>query len=223
MMDDQTEEAVQGVNERQNWGTSHNRMNAELIIAEYNALRDEILRQADRQVQSVTIAVIALGTLVATGTQFKSAALIFIYPLLASALAAIWAAEDRGIQATGAYIWKVIEEKRAGVQNMSWEHFVANNPGMFRTNHRNAIRLYFVGSAIAAIILGISIPQQSYILTAFAAGAYLPQSVSSDDVLLLIAVISVMITFIILYTLVGGSAKWRAKITKEAEKEESGS
>src|SRR5262245_38896485 len=83
----------------------------ELVVAEYNTMRDEILRRADRQVQTVTLTVIALGTLLAAGIQFKSAPLIFIYPLLAAALAAVWAAEDRGIQATGAYIWRIIEDQ----------------------------------------------------------------------------------------------------------------
>jgi hypothetical protein len=67
----------------------------------------------------------------AAGIQFKSAPLVFIYPLLAAALAAIWAAEDRGVQASGAYIWKVIEERRAGLNHMSWEHVVAENKRIF--------------------------------------------------------------------------------------------
>ena len=170
--------------------------------------------------QAVTLTVIALGTLLATGIQFKSAPLIYIYPLLAAALAAIWAAEDRGIQATGAYIWRVIEERRAGMQYMSWEHFAADNKRIFRSNHRNAIRLYFIGSAIAVIILGISIPQSSGILVAVAAGDYLPHALSSDDVLLMIAGISVILTGIILFSLSSGSPKWRAQITRSLEEYE---
>jgi hypothetical protein len=197
-----------------------NKVTVELVIAEYNTLRDEILRRSDRQVQTVTLTIIALGTLLAAGIQFKSAPLIFIYPLLAAALAAIWAAEDRGIQATGAYIWRIIEEQRAGIQYMTWEHFAADNKRIFRTNHRNAIRLFFLGSAIAVIILGVSIPQPSNILTAFAAGDYLPQAISSDDVLLMIAVISAALTCIILFTLTSGSPDWRAKMTKSFEKQD---
>src|SRR5690349_1661050 len=127
MTADEHDVAAQGAGEQEKKDHDLSKVTVELIIAEYNTLRDEMLRRSDRQVQAVTFTVIALGTLLATGIQFKSAPLIYIYPLLAAALAAIWAAEDRGIQATGAYIWRVIEERRAGMQYMSWEHFAADN------------------------------------------------------------------------------------------------
>jgi hypothetical protein len=82
--------------------------------------------------------------------------------------------------------------------------------------------LYFTGSAIAVIILGISIPQPSAILIAFATGAYRPHAMSSDDVLLIMAVMSAVFTCIILFTLTGGSPDWRANITRDSEKYETG-
>jgi hypothetical protein len=76
--------------------------------------------KGDGQVQSVTVAVIALTPLFVADTQWKSAALVFVCPLLAAALAWNWTAEDRGIQATSVYIWQVIEEKCAGLRYMTW-------------------------------------------------------------------------------------------------------
>src|SRR6185312_11309585 len=114
MTADEKNSSAHGIGEQEEKEHGLNKVTVELVIAEYNTLRDEILRRSDRQVQTVTLTIIALGTLLAAGIQFKSAPLVFIYPLLAAALAAIWAAEDRGIQATGAYIWRIIEEQRAG-------------------------------------------------------------------------------------------------------------
>jgi hypothetical protein len=59
----------------------------------------------------------------------------------------------------------------------------------------------------------MSIPQPSAMLTAVATGAYLPHSMSSDDVHLMIAMISIVTTGAILFTLPGGSSDWRAKMT----------
>jgi hypothetical protein len=186
----------------------------ELVVAEYNTLRDEIMRRSDRQVQIMTITIIALGTLFAAGIQYKSAALILIYPLLAAALAAVWASDDRTIQATGAYIWKVIEEERTGLTFMGWEHFVADRPSLFRSVHRVAIRIFFVGSAIVAIIVGLSVSQQSQKAEAFQIAPYVPLNLTTDDLLLLIAIPSVLFALVVLATLPSGSSKWRASVTK---------
>lgn len=191
----------------------HTRLNSitvQLFIAEYNAMRDEILSRSDRQVQITTIAVLALGTLFAAGTQFQSATLLLIYPLVAAGLCASWSAEDAGIQAQGAYIWRVIEERA----HMRWEHFVADNPAVFRRGFRNAVRFFYALSEVAAIILGVSISQQSEIVRAFVSGSFAPQALTADDVLLGLACLSLVGTLYVSLTLPSGSAEWRRSVTR---------
>jgi hypothetical protein len=189
----------------------------ELMIAEYNSLRDEIVRASDREMQLATVSIIALGTLFATGIQFKNANLIFIYPLLAFALAAMWVAEDKRIQAVGAYIWKRMEGDMNGVTYMWWEHFVADSPRLFRSGFRNSTRLFYTCSAAAALILGVSISQHSYIVAAFLGGSYLPQGISLDDILLLIAGLSTLAMLFVLRPTSVGSENWRKKITSSVD------
>jgi hypothetical protein len=102
---------------------------------------------------------------------------------------------------------------------MTWEHFVAEIPCVFRTGHRVAIGRYYVRSAVAAIILGISIPQQSNIITAFQSGWYVPQGASVDDMLLVIAAISVLLVLVLFVVILSaGSTKWRERITAKRDK-----
>ena len=102
---------------------------------------------------------------------------------------------------------------------MSWEHFVAAHPWVFRINYWIGARLFFLGTSVAAIILGASTSKDSKIAQGIERGAYTLQICSSEDVLLLIAGISTIITLIIMFTLVGGS--WREKIVKPNAKKRS--
>ena len=63
-----------------------------LVVAEYSALREEILQRMRTEAQLTTFALVALGTLLAAGVQFKNADLILVYPFVALALAIAWAA-----------------------------------------------------------------------------------------------------------------------------------
>jgi hypothetical protein len=134
-MDNQVQDEAREVGEKVSANRSLNLVTVELVVAEYNTLRDEILRASDRKIQLATIATIAIGTLFAAGIQSGNAYLILVFPILAAAVAALWAAEDRTIQTIGAYIQKTIEEERAGIDNLSWEHFVAAHPWVFRINY----------------------------------------------------------------------------------------
>jgi hypothetical protein len=181
------------------------------------------LRRAACQVQSATIAVIALATLFATGIERGSATLAFNYPALAAALAGSGPAEDSGILATGAYFWKAIEEKRSDLAYMTWQHFAAEAPVLVRTGQRVAIFPYHLFSLLAAIVLGISIPSHSKITRAFQAGSSIPQGVSADDILLLNATLSVLVIILtLLVMLPAGSPKWREKSTAKIAKFEIG-
>lgn len=97
--------------------TSH-----ELIIAEYTALRDEILHLTDMQHQLTTITFLTFGTLMAAGIQFKNTSIILIYPILALFVSASWFNYAYDIDVLGDYIESHIEIT-VGTKNIGWENY----------------------------------------------------------------------------------------------------
>jgi hypothetical protein len=128
------------------------------VLAEYNALREEILKHTEIQHQFISLALIAPGTILAFGLQAKNAALILLYPALAMFLSIAWASQDRGNRIIGAYIRTRIESK-IGEDLIGWEHFLVANRNKFKRPSLNflASRGIFIGTEILAILVGISI------------------------------------------------------------------
>ncbi len=91
-------------------------------LAEYAALRDEILKRMEHQHLTLSLGVIAPGTLFAAGIQGKSGLVILVYPVLALFLAISWASANRQIEQIGAYIKERIET-RAEPSGQGWQHF----------------------------------------------------------------------------------------------------
>jgi hypothetical protein len=54
-----------------------------LIIAEYNAMREEILKLVENQHQILSLSLIAPGTILAIGFQTRNASIMYLYPILA--------------------------------------------------------------------------------------------------------------------------------------------
>ena len=188
-------------------GKSLDSVTVDLVVAEYNTLRDEILRASDRKIQLATITTIALGTLLATGIQFGNASLILVYPIFAAAVATLWAAEDTSIQTIGAYIQVKIEEELAGIEYLGWEHFVDRHPKILRSGYSLGAGLFFFGTSVAAMILGVSISKYSKGAPIIEAGVYFPTGFTSEDIFLLISAISLSITFIIMFLWVGRASR----------------
>jgi hypothetical protein len=127
-----------------------------LVAAEYSALRAEILQRMQTEAQLTTFALVALGTLLAAGVQFKNADLILVYPFVALALAIAWAAEDRGIQYVGLYIAGVLEGHRVDKHLLSYETYIRKVPG-FRGWYRNSVRLLFLLTQVLTLFIANSI------------------------------------------------------------------
>jgi len=127
-----------------------------LVVAEYSALREEILQRMRTEAQLTTFALVALGTLLAAGVQFKNADLILVYPFVALALAIAWAAEDRGIQFVGLYIAGVLEGYRVDKHLLSYETYIRKVQG-FRGWYRNAVRLLFLLTQVLTLFIANSI------------------------------------------------------------------
>jgi hypothetical protein len=149
------------------------------LLAEYEALRAEILKRTEIQHQLISLALIATGTFLATG----SATARLAYPILAVFLAAAWAQSDIRIEQLGAYIEKRVEERLLG-DNLGWEHFCKplHDTPKLRSLAHFASRGVFCGTQILTVLV-------SFLTTSFP---------TEDIVLLVVDSLAVILTVILL-------------------------
>ena len=131
-----------------------------LMLAEYNALRAEMLKRTELQHQLLSLALVAPSTILAFGYQAKNAFPILLYPILALFLAMAWASNDRRVRQMGAYIRGRVEAK-VGEENIGWEHFSTatriGHIGRFGTLNFWASRGIFLGTQLLTMFVGISL------------------------------------------------------------------
>ncbi len=128
----------------------------DLIIAEFTALRAELIKLTDLQHQLFSIALLSFATLMGAGIQFKITSLLLIYPILVLFLNAAWFNHAYGIDMLGHYIQNHIESK-VGTENIGWENH----------SHKNSIphsilaflgaRGIFPATQVIALIAGVSV------------------------------------------------------------------
>ena len=136
----------------------------DFLLAEYSALRDEILKRSEIQHQLVSLSLIATGTFLTIGSTTATLA----YPILATFLAAAWAQNDFRIRQMGMYIKKRIEEKLLG-SNLGWEHVHASSPSIANLGSLSlfASRGIFVGTQILTVLISLlktSFPTENIVL-----------------------------------------------------------
>jgi hypothetical protein len=124
-----------------------------LQIAEYNALRGEIVKRMDVESQFITFTVIVFGTLVSVGVQNKIASLLLLYPLLALFFAIGWSHSDYRVRQIGTYIKNQIEGA-GGKTNIGWEHYLEMHP---YSRYYWMSRGIFLSTQVVAIIIGVSL------------------------------------------------------------------
>lgn len=137
-------------------------------LAEYNALRAEILKRFEIQFQLVSLAIIAAGTIFITGIQTADhrvgTVLILGYPILALFLATAWGHNDRRVWQLGTYIREHIETA-LGVERLGWEHHhVASPLGPRYILH--AMKGVFLGTEGFAIVTSVFVARIDVIATA---------------------------------------------------------
>jgi len=152
-----------------------------LVVAEYNALREDILKSKDLQHQITSVALIALGTLLPIGLQTKNASIILIYPIMGLFLAAAWLSHSHAVHKVASYIQKRIELK-VGVNNIGWEHYIRENIEPYLVIGFLGTRAIFIATELLAIIVGISIAKFNV----------------TENVLLVASVLSTALTIIML-------------------------
>ena len=142
---------------------------SKLRLAEYSALRVEILKRTDIQHQLLSLSIIALGTFVTFGLE-DSPTLLLVYPILAAFLSASWSHHDIRIGQIGQFIRDYHEKKFFGKEN-GWESVHPSSEAGRLVGHRGrlASRGILVGSQILAIALTLiktGFPAQDILLIA---------------------------------------------------------
>lgn len=136
--------------------TQQSHLSNDFIVAEFTALREEILKLTDMQHQLVAITVLTFGTLMVGGIQYKNASIILVYPVLALFLSAGWFTHAYGIDMLGHYIQRHIEVK-VGIENIGWENHSRNNSIPHYILAFLGARGIFPVTQVIAIIVGISL------------------------------------------------------------------
>lgn len=123
-------------------------------IAEYSALRDEILKRTEVQHQILLLTITALGAFLSNSSKAAITA-ILVFPILALFLAAAWAHSDIRIRQIGAYI-RSQESQLSGI-GRGWENYLHSTTPTARLGSLAffASRGIFVGAQILSMCIAL--------------------------------------------------------------------
>jgi hypothetical protein len=140
------------------------------VLAEYAALREEILQNGKTQFEIVAVTLLIAGTFLTFGMQTSiafSEAALFVYPPLAALLCAAWSFIDVDTGLVGEYIHDHIER-----DGMQWEHHLRklSEQGRIATIRQMRLRTFavrgiFLGSQVLAAglaLIRIDFPNYSW-------------------------------------------------------------
>ncbi len=150
----------------------------DLVVAEYCALREEIVKRIELQHKLAQLTIVFFGTLVGIALERGAPMLLFSYPLVSVCIAMLWGQNDVRVRQIGTYIRDVLEH-RAGnlvsprgttstVAPWGWEHYrstiTVHWPGSLALRGTQAALL---GSQALALFLGLQHSDYSLDLPAF--------------------------------------------------------
>jgi hypothetical protein len=126
----------------------------QLVLAEYSALRQEILKRIEARYQLISLTLIIAGTILTFGLQPDSpSAILFVFPILSAFLASIWSHNLRMIRRVSNFIRDHIEAKyiatgwegaiKDEVYSLSWLSGIIASSGIF------------LGTEIITLMLGL--------------------------------------------------------------------
>jgi hypothetical protein len=132
--------------------------NMGLLIAEYNALREEILKGSEVQYQLIALTLTAFGLILTVGLQAKNVSILLVYPILALFLATVWTNTQARNAGIGAYIRKNIEP-RAAEKAIGWESYLHQTWTWreFRGITSAGSSAIFIITELLAIFVGLSV------------------------------------------------------------------
>jgi hypothetical protein len=152
-----------------------------LLLAEYGALRDEIIKRIEIEHQLISLALIAPGTILAIGVQTREAALLLLYPILACFLSAVYAFNEYRIFEIGNYIRNRIEP-RVGENNIGWETFRPSRGLFYSAVGVLGSGAIFIGTELLVLLTAILLDKFN----------------NTDIILLVLAIVSTILSTIIL-------------------------
>jgi hypothetical protein len=166
----------------------------DILLAEYAALRAEILKRTEVRYQLMTVALLAPGTILAFGVQSKNASLLLLYPAFALFLSTAWASNFRSVRRLGAYIKTRIETT---LGYMDWEHIVASQFHSHSLTYL-AARGIFIGTQLITMTVGLTIASLPSVK--FGGAEWITVSPIDPllDVSLILGIVSILTTLFVL-------------------------
>ena len=165
-----------------NWNTT-------LVTAEYNTLREEILKRVETRYQLLSLSVTALAALLAFGSETKNATLILLYPVLALCLAISWLSNSHDIWNLSDYIMDI--EDKVGPENLHWEGYRNSAEKMTRAAKLLSVgsKGIFVITELLALLIGIIVaitqPQFNNVTVVITCGCFSVVSTITTIILLI--------------------------------------
>jgi hypothetical protein len=124
------------------------------LLAEYAALRAELLKRIELQHQVISLTLIVFGTMLSFGFQTHSSLIVLLYPVLAFFLTASWAHNGRAIVDLATYIRSQVEAAVGG-NNLGWEHRARPPRRLLGRLDFLSVRGIFAGTALLATLVAI--------------------------------------------------------------------
>jgi hypothetical protein len=180
--------------EEQNGSREDGDLDKGLLLAEYNALRNETLKRMEIENQLTTFTIIVFGTILGIGFQNKIASLILLYPLLALFLSIGHTHSDYHVRQIGMYL-KDHVESMVGTTNIGWEHYLIVNR---YSRYRLQVSGIFITTELLAILVGLSIAPINATFLAPLLGQPMNNPSFAINLLLGIAIVSVLLTLFML-------------------------
>jgi hypothetical protein len=129
---------------------------AQFVLAEYAALRAEILKQIEVQYQLVGLNLLVFGAALSIASQTRSSSIAGLYPVAALILGLCWTSATHEVERCGLYIKDHIE---IHVDRQGWENYLSQatreNPFWARWRGSLAMRGSFVATAAIATVVSV--------------------------------------------------------------------
>jgi amino acid permease len=161
------------------------------VIAEFQALRDEILKRAEFQYQVINLTLIVASAFLSIGAQTNVAAsVLLVYPLIALFLSSAWANNGNHIKRIGRYILRCLEAKAIG---LGWESYIKQQTGVQRPEFLETISTSGLFLVTEFLSVGLALTKLSY--------------TTIEVVLLIGSICAIMLTLLVFWR---ASRGWRA-------------
>ena len=182
------------MHEEQNNLTKDKSLDTKLLLAEYDALRNEILKRMEIGNQLTTFTILVFGTILGIGYQNKFTSLILLYPIIALFLTISHVHSEYHVRQIALYIKEHIESV-VGEVNIGWETFLAANR---YSRYYLGVGGIVVTTELLAIVVGISLVPFNTTFLAMLVGQSIENPNFTINVLLGIAIVSFLLTLIML-------------------------